>query len=107
MPTYTPGGNDYVAGESNARGVPAVWLTSINPTTHGRDAVQFTLTVDGSGFAAGSVVNFDGNDKTTTVVSPTQVTAPVTLTGGQQPRTAPVVVRSGNGYSSPAPFVVT
>jgi hypothetical protein len=107
MATYNQGSSNDVAGESNARAVPAVWATGVNPATHARDGVAFTLHALGSGFAAGSVLNFDGVDKATTVVSPTDVSASITLLGTEAVRTAPVVVKSGNGVSSPVPFSVT
>lgn len=107
MATYNQGSNNEVPGDTNAKAVAAVWATSINPTTHARDSVQFTLTVNGAGFIAGSVIEFDGVNKTTTVVSPTQVTCPVTLAGAEAVRSAPVRVKAGNGFSTPVPFAVT
>ena len=106
MPTYTQAGNNEVAGFTNAAAVPAVFLTSLNPASHARDAVAFTLHALGSGFGAGAVINFDGTDRATTVVGPGEVTASITLTGGAA-RLVPVTVKSGNGYSTPRDFAVT
>ena len=107
MPTYTPSGSNDVAGESNARAVAAVFLTGLTPATHARDNTPFTLHALGAGFAAGSVMNVDGVDQATTVVSAGEVTASITLAPALQPHTAPVLVKSGNGYSTPAPFAIT
>ena len=41
-------------------------------------AATFTLTVNGSGFVSGAVVNWNGNARTTTFVKSSQVTASIT-----------------------------
>jgi hypothetical protein len=107
MATYTQSGSNDVAGESNARAAAAVWLTGLTPATHARDNTPFTLHALGAGFVAGSVMNVDGIDQATTVVSPGEVTASITLAPALQPHAAPVVVKAGNGYSTPAAFAIT
>lgn len=43
-------------------------------------AAKFTLTVNGTGFVSGAVVNWNGNARTTTFVNSTQVTASIEAT---------------------------
>jgi hypothetical protein len=107
MATYQQGSTNEVPGDTNAKAVPAVFVTGLNPPTHGRDGVAFTLHALGSGFAAGSVLNYDGVDKATTVNSATDVSASITEVGGNAARAVPVVVKSGNGFATPAAFPVT
>jgi len=54
---------------------PVPEITSLSPTGVTAGSGAFTLTVNGSGFINGSVVNFNGNARTTTYVSATQLTA--------------------------------
>lgn len=58
-----------------ANPVPAT--TSITPATAIAGSAGFSLTVNGSGFFAGSVVRWNGVNRTTTFVSPTQLTAAI------------------------------
>ena len=57
---------------------PVPTITSLSPTSAIVGGVAFTLTVNGTNFVSGAVVNFNGNAKTTTFVSATQVTAAIT-----------------------------
>lgn len=107
MDNWTQSGHTFVAGESSARAVRAVWLTGLTPASHARDNTPFTLHALGSGFVAGAVLNVDGVDYATTVVSDGEVTASVTLAPALQAHVAPVLVKAGNGYSSPASFPIT
>jgi len=58
--------------------VPAI--TSISPNPVLAAGGSFTLTVNGSGFVRGSVLQYDGFPRTTTFVSSTQVTAQIRST---------------------------
>src|SRR5262249_52965642 len=107
MATYNQGSTNDVAGESNARAAAAVWLTGFTPASHARDGVAFTLHGLGSGFLAGAVLNYDGVDKATTVVSATDVSASITEVAGNAARNVPVIVKAGNGFSTAQPFPVT
>ena len=107
MATYNQGSTNEVPGDTNAKAAAAVWQTGLNPATHARDGISFQLHVLGAGFAAGAAINFDGVDKATTVNGPTDVSCGILLAAGEQARSAPVFVKSGNGYSTPAPFKVT
>src|SRR6202789_1529660 len=66
-------------------------LTSLSPSTV-QAGVAFTLTVNGSGFDAGSVVIFNGNAVPTTFVSTTQLTASISASAISQPEPYTVVV---------------
>lgn len=76
-----------LAGGTNGNaGVPAI--LTIAPTTLAAGGVGFTLTVNGTGFTPSSTVQFDANNRSTTFVSPTQLTATITAadvatSGGQ------------------------
>jgi hypothetical protein len=53
--------------------VPAI--SSISPSSATAGGAAFTLTVNGSGFVTGSVVNWNGSARATTFASSTMVTA--------------------------------
>ena len=57
---------------------PAPSLTSLNPATVFAGDAAFTLNIAGTGFIAGSVVKFNGADRTTTFISATQLSIAVT-----------------------------
>jgi hypothetical protein len=57
---------------------PVPTITTLNPSSVVAGASGFTLTVNGTGFVAGSVVKFDGSSRATTFGSSTQITAAIT-----------------------------
>ncbi|HEV2177123.1 MAG TPA: FG-GAP-like repeat-containing protein [Terriglobia bacterium] len=70
----------------------------------------FTLTVNGTGFVAGSIVNWKGSPRATTFVSNSQLTAAILASDISVPGTASVTVTSpapGGGTSNGAYFQVT
>src|SRR5689334_7671656 len=70
----------------------------------------FTLTVNGSGFVAGSIVNWNGSNRATTYVSGTQITASVSAADLTTAGTAQVTVFNptpGGGTSGNASFTIT
>jgi FG-GAP-like repeat len=72
-------------------------------------ASGFTLTVNGTGFVSGSVVNWNGTPLPTTYVSKAQVTATVAASDIASPQTASVTVSNpapGGGISNAAFFQV-
>ena len=82
-------------------------LTSIAPTSAVVGGATFTLTATGSNFDTGAVLLFGGVALTTTRVSATQLTAPVTPPATGSGSTVQVVVRNGSGVpSSSKPFTV-
>ena len=104
----TPGG-----GESNARtftvenDVPTI--DTIDPTSKLIGSDAFTLTVTGTNFVAGSVVRFDGSDRTTTYVSGTELTIPVYASDMGEATTFDVTVFNptpGGGESNARTFTV-
>jgi uncharacterized protein (DUF1800 family) len=69
--------------------------------------VQFLMTVNGTGFTPGSVVNLGTLALTTTYIAPTQLTAIGTATAAQVGSAVPVTVTNPNpGGATSAPFPV-
>lgn len=56
---------------------PAAVVTTLSPNPVLRESSTFTLTVNGNGFFPGAVVRLDGQDRPTTYVSATRVTAEI------------------------------
>jgi hypothetical protein len=88
-------------------GVPAI--TSLNPFYALAGGAGFTLTVNGSNFVNGAVVDWNGSPRTTTYVSATQVTASI-LTGDMASAgSVPVTVANptpGGGVSAQTNFTI-
>jgi len=57
--------------------LPAPVISSLSPSSATAGGVAFTLTVNGSGFANGSTIEWNGSPVTTTYVSATQLTASI------------------------------
>lgn len=88
--------------------VPAI--TSISPNSAVEGSAGFTLTVNGNGFVAGSVVRWDGSPRTTTFVSATQVMAAVLATdlvGTGQASVSVFNPAPGGGTSNVVTFNIT
>jgi hypothetical protein len=88
--------------------IPAIATLQPSGTTAGSAA--FTLTVNGSGFINGSVVNFNGNARATTFVSASQLTGSILATDVANVGTPSVTVTnpsSGGGTSNAVIFNVT
>jgi len=108
----TPGG-----GTSNAQTFtitsapnPLPTTTSINPTSAAVGGAAFTLTVNGTNFVAGSIVRWNGANRTTTFVSATQVTASIPGTDIATAGTASVTVFNpapGGGTSNAQTFTIS
>jgi len=82
---------------------------SIVPPSANAGGAAFTLTVTGTGFASGAVVNFNGVAKTTTFVSATQVTAAIATADIATAGTVNVAVRNpapGGGTSGNIQFTI-
>lgn len=72
-------------------------------------SVAFTLTVNGTGFATGAVVNWNGSPRTTTFVSSSSLQASITAADVATNRTATITVVNpapGGGASNPVFFPV-
>ena len=91
--------------------LPVPTITSLSPSTTAAGSTGFTLTVNGTGFLSGSVVNFNGTALTTTFVSATQLTAAVpaaaVATTGSYPVTVANPSANQGGTSAAATFTVT
>ncbi|PYN96405.1 MAG: hypothetical protein DMD89_17805, partial [Candidatus Rokuibacteriota bacterium] len=72
--------------------VPAPTITSISPTSVTAMGSAFTLVVAGTDFVDGSQVQVNGAPRTTSYVSPTQLTATVLANDIAEPGTAQVTV---------------
>ena len=88
---------------------PLPTITSLSPTSATAGAAGFTLTVNGTSYVSGSVVNFNGTAATTTFVSATQLTASITAAEIATAGTFNVTVANpapGGGTSGNSPFTV-
>jgi hypothetical protein len=99
----------------NASGVPSVGsivqvgsdpaaltLTSLSPSSAVARGPAFTLTVNGSNFVSGSVVLWNGANRTTTFVNATQLTAPIPAADIAAAGSASVTVQNPGGAVSNA-----
>ncbi|MGA7219431.1 MAG: FG-GAP-like repeat-containing protein [Candidatus Sulfotelmatobacter sp.] len=86
--------------------VPVINLP-LSPDFKVPGSAQFTLTVNGTGFASGAAVKWNGTSLTTTFVSSSKLTAVVPATDLAKAETARVTVSNGTGLvSNPANFQV-
>ncbi len=85
---------------------PAPHITSLNPSAATAGGPAFTLSVNGSGFAAGAVVRWNQTALATSVVSANQVTAPVLASLIANVGTAQITVSSGGVISNAATFTI-
>ena len=89
---------------------PVPTLSSLNPASRGAGSGAFTLTVNGTNFVSGSIVRWNGSNRTTTFVSPTTLTAAITAADVSSAGTVPVRVFNptpGGGQSGAVNFTVT
>jgi IPT/TIG domain len=87
------------------RGEPAI--SSIDPETKTAGDGDFTLTVNGNGFMSASEVRWNGVARTTTYVSPTELTAAIPASDIASPGTASVTVANPGWESEPMTFTIT
>jgi hypothetical protein len=96
-----------VVSPQSANATPA--LNSISPTSANEGGPAFTLTANGTGFIAASVIDWNGSALPTTYVSANQLTATVSAAQVASGGTALVSVFSpapGGGNSSAATFTI-
>ncbi len=89
---------------------PQPQLTSLNPTSALVGSGSFTLTVNGSGFVPLSVINWGGQNRTTTFVSNSQLTAAIPASDLASAGTVNITVFNaapGGGTSNALPFTVS
>jgi redox-regulated HSP33 family molecular chaperone len=108
----TPGGgiSNSLTFTISAANNPTPVLTSLSPMSVTAGSAAFTLTVNGTGFVSGAVVNFNGTAKVTTYVSATQVTAAILAADVASAGTPGVTVTNptpGGGSSNSLTFTVT
>ena len=75
-------------------------LTSLSPSSATPGGSAFTLAVKGTNFVTGSVVRWNGANRTTNYVSPTQLTAAITKADIAPVGKANVDVLNPDGYAS-------
>jgi hypothetical protein len=85
-------------------GVP--FITSIAPTSRIAGSTGFTLTVNGQNFLSTSVVQWNGSPRTTTYVSPTQLTVAIPASDIVTSGTALVTVANGTTVSNSNVFTI-
>jgi IPT/TIG domain-containing protein len=81
---------------------PAPAITGISPMSAIGGGVAFTLIVNGTNFVSGSKVSFNGNARTTTFVSSTQLTAAILALDIASAGTFSVTVTNPGGITSNA-----
>jgi hypothetical protein len=94
---------------AEANGVPLIY-PSLNPAAAAPGSPAFTLTVNGTGFVSGAVVNWNGSARATTFVSSSQLTASITAADVATAGTATITVTNptpGGGISNSVFFQVT
>ena len=83
-------------------------MTFLSPGSAAAGGPAFTLTVNGSNFVSGSVVRWNGANRTTTFVSATQLTAAIPATDIAAGGTASVTVQNpGGAISNALTFTIT
>ena len=85
---------------------PALEISKLSPFSANAPAGATTLTVDGTGFTASSMVMWNGSSRQTTFVSATQLTAAVTAADLAAGSVAQVSVNDGASTSNSLPFTV-
>jgi hypothetical protein len=89
---------------------PVPVVTALSPATAPVGTAGLTLTVIGTGFINGSVIRWNGSNRVTTFVSPTQLTANLPAADFATAGTAAVTVFTpapGGGTSNAQPFDIT
>ncbi|MGQ9927228.1 MAG: beta strand repeat-containing protein, partial [Chloroflexaceae bacterium] len=106
--------NDYSSGRSIELpfvicGNPVPAISTLDPATATAGSAAFTLSVTGSGFVNGAVVRWNGTDRDTTFVSPTELRAAIPASDIAAAGTASLTVVNpapGGGTSAPATFTI-
>ncbi len=89
---------------------PAPVVTTIAPAAIAAGSSGFDLTLTGTGFVNSSIVRWNGADRPTTFVSPTELRAAITAADVATAGTAAVTVFTpapGGGTSAPQNFTIT
>ncbi len=102
-------GNNRVR-KTGARVLPIPSLGSLSPSSANSGGAPFTLTVNGAGFVAGSIICWNGAYRVTTYVSSTQLQALIAASDIAGTSTVAVTVFNpapGGGTSGSLPFTLT
>jgi uncharacterized protein (TIGR03437 family) len=99
------------AGDVSSRGLPLMIghppaITSLSPSSAIVGGPGFTLVVEGSGFLAGAIVQWNGVRLATTLVSDTQLTASVAATQIAALGSVGIAVAVPGGISNTVAFVI-
>ncbi|HWQ34347.1 MAG TPA: IPT/TIG domain-containing protein [Blastocatellia bacterium] len=86
--------------QSSGQQAPAPAITSLSPNSATAGGVQFTLTINGTDFQSGAVVRWNGQNRTTTFVSATQLTAAIPASDIASAGTATVTVLNPDSQTS-------
>jgi hypothetical protein len=111
--TVTAGCQTFTVNQSapaTASNNPVPTITSLSPSSAAAGSGAFTLTVNGTGFVNGSTVNFNGQPRTTTFVSATQLTAAIPASDVATAGTPAVTVITGapgGGTSNSVNFTIS
>jgi C1A family cysteine protease len=89
-----------LAGDTTGPAVFGLLATSLSPSSATAGGGAFTLTVNGTDFASGAVVTWDGTDRTTSYVSGTRISAQIAAADLALGRSVPVAVRNPGGLTS-------
>jgi uncharacterized protein len=103
----TPGGGNSAAASFAIGANPLPAISSVSPAGVAPGSASFTLTVNGSGFVSGSVVNWNGAPLTTTYVSGSRLTASVPTSAVTAAGTASVTVSSPASAATSTGIVFT
>jgi hypothetical protein len=98
-----------VATTYTVTSLPAPTVSALSPSSTGAGSPDFTLTVTGSHFLTGSVVQWNGSPRPTAYVSSTQLTAQISANDVASAGSFPVSVdngTTGGGVSAGVAFTV-
>ena len=96
-----------LAGLQSNSGPPPPVITGLNPASASAGGSGFTLTVNGTGFASGAVVNWNGSALVTSFVSSTSVTASVPAANIATSGAATITASNpGSALSNSATFTI-
>jgi hypothetical protein len=102
------GGYVYIDGfGSQGNTISNMQVSSLSPSTAQVSGQSFTLTINGSGFQSGDVVQWNGLSRATTFVSSSQLTAVILASDIATAGTASVTVNRGTLTSTALSFSVT
>lgn len=85
--------------------LPGPTISSLQPDQAFTGQIGFTLTVTGSGFTSGSVIEWNGSPRPTTYLSATALTTEVTASDLAQPNTVPITVSNQAANTPDSNFI--